>query len=111
MSLTTPPNLQKLQTALHDKKRAKRICETISELTGRDETLLDQEIVVAKPNRVMIGWGNYFCLGPVSKAYGAVDNHACKRLRQWLCAKHKVVRPAPQTFLPAYLHDVLGLVA
>jgi hypothetical protein len=46
--------------------------------------------VVTKLNRTMIGWANYFCLGPVSKAYRAVNSHACKRLRQWLCAKHKV---------------------
>ena len=27
-------------------------------------------------NRMRIGWANYFCLGPVSKAYNAVDLHA-----------------------------------
>ena len=92
------------------KKRVSRLCEKIKAMTGRDQTLLDQEVVVAKLNRIMIGWANYFCLGPVSKAYGAVDNHACKRLRQWLCAKHKVGWRAFQRFPPAYLHDVLGLV-
>ena len=71
-------------------KRVIRICETISEMTGRNQTLLDQEMVVTKLNRTMIGWANYFCLGPVSKAYRAVDQHARKRLRQWLWAKHKV---------------------
>jgi RNA-directed DNA polymerase len=86
-----------------------RICETISEMTGRDQTLLDHEIVVARLNRTMIGWANYFCLGPVSNAYRAVENHACKRLRQWLCAKHKVMS-GTQRFSPAYLHAVLGLV-
>ncbi len=25
--------------------------------------------MVAKLNRTMIGWANYFCLGPVSNAY------------------------------------------
>src|SRR6266853_927454 len=40
------------------KKRVTRICEAISEVTGRDQTLLDQEIVVAKLNRTMIGWAN-----------------------------------------------------
>ena len=68
------------------KKRVIRICEAISEMTGRNQTLLDQEMVVGKLNRTMIGWANYFCLGPVSKAYRAVDQHARKRLRQWLCA-------------------------
>ncbi|MGB8477087.1 MAG: reverse transcriptase domain-containing protein, partial [Candidatus Acidiferrum sp.] len=91
------------------KKRVIRICETISEMTGRDQTLLDQETVVAKLNRTMIGWANYFCLGPVSKAYRAVDNHACKRLRQWLCAKHKVMS-GTKRFSEASLHDVRGLV-
>ena len=64
------------------KKRVIRICEAISEMTGRDQTLLDQEMVVGKLNRTMIGWANYFCLGPVSKAYRAVERHARKRLRQ-----------------------------
>jgi Group II intron, maturase-specific domain len=43
------------------KKRVIRICETISEMTGRDQTLLDQEMVVAKLNRTIIGWANCFC--------------------------------------------------
>ena len=47
------------------KKRVIRICEAISEMTGREQTLLDQELVVAKLNRTIIGWANYFYLGPV----------------------------------------------
>src|SRR5437660_2475573 len=90
------------------KKRVIRICETISEMTGRKQTLLDQGTVVAKLNRTMIGWANYFCLGPVSKAYRAVDRHARKRLRQWLRAKHKAVWPATKTLQEASLHEVLG---
>ena len=92
------------------KKRVIRICEAISEMTGRDQTLLDQEMVVGKLNRTMIGWANYFCLGPVSKAYRAVERHARKRLRQWLCTKHKEVWPATKKFPEASLHEVLGLV-
>src|SRR6202795_4364905 len=92
------------------KKRVIRICEALSEMTGRDQTLLDQEIVVAKLNRTMIGWANYFCLGPVSAAYQAVDQHARNRLLQWLCAKHKLVWPAAKRFPETSLHEVLGLV-
>ena len=29
-------------------------------------------------------------LGQVSPAYVAIDRHATRRLRQWLCRKHKV---------------------
>jgi RNA-directed DNA polymerase len=91
-------------------KRVQRICKAISELTGRDQLLLDQEMVVKRLNRVMTGWANYFCLGPVSKAYRAVDRHARKRLRQWLCAKHKTSGSATRQFPEASLHPVLGLV-
>src|SRR5919109_301352 len=92
------------------KKRVIRICEAISSETGRNKTLLDEETVIGKLNRQMIGWANYFCLGPVSKAYRAVEQHARKRLRQWLCAKHKVSWPAIRQFPEAALHDELGFV-
>ena len=92
------------------KKRVIRICEAISEMTGRDQLLLGREMVVAKLNRTMIGWANYFSLGPVSKAYRAVERHARKRLRQWLCSKHQISWQATKKFSEAVLHEGLGLV-
>ena len=92
------------------KKRVQRLCRAISDETGRDRTLLDSKTLVAKLNRMMTGWANYFCLGPVSKAYRAVDQHARKRLRRWLCSKHKESWPAVKRFPEAALHDVFGLV-
>ena len=59
---------------------------------------------------MLIGWANYFCLGPVSKAYSAVDLHARRRLRRWLCDKHKEPRPGYKRFPEASLHFVYGLV-
>ena len=92
------------------KKRVMRICQAISSETGHNRTLLDQKVVVAKLNRMMNGWANYFCLGPVSKAYRAVDRHARKRLRQWLCAKHKVAGRATRKYPEATLHTAFGLI-
>jgi RNA-directed DNA polymerase len=92
------------------KKRVIRICQAISKETGRNKTPLDHQTVVTKLNQMMNGWANYFCLGPVSKAYRAVELHARKRLRQWLCAKHKVSWPARGKFPEASLHDKFGLV-
>ena len=48
------------------------------------------EVMVGRLNRTMTGWANYFSLGQVSPAYNTVDRHAVRRLRQWLCRKHKV---------------------
>jgi len=92
------------------KKRVQRICRAVSEETERRTTQLDSKTLVGRLNRMMIGWANYFCLGPVSKAYDAVDRHAKKRLRQWLCTKHKVPWPGTKRFPAESLYDVLGLV-
>jgi group II intron reverse transcriptase/maturase len=92
------------------KKRVQRICRAVSEETERRTTQLDSKTLVGKLNRMMIGWANYFCLGPVSKAYDAVDRHAKKRLRQWLCTKHKVPWPGAKRFPAESLYDVFGLV-
>jgi RNA-directed DNA polymerase len=92
------------------KKRVQRICKAISDETRRSKTQLDRKTVVTTLNRRMIGWANYFCLGPVSKAYRAVESHARKRLRQWLRAKHHKRGAAIKKFPEASLHDKFGLV-
>jgi group II intron reverse transcriptase/maturase len=92
------------------KKRVARICGAISETTARTRTGQDTGGVVMQLNRMITGWGNYFCLGPVSKAYRAVDRHARNRLRQWLRKKHKVPGRATARFTDAYLHQTLGLI-
>ena len=62
-------------------------------------------------NRKLRGWSNYFCLGPVSPAYRAVDQHTRYRLRQWLRRKHQgQTRPGVMSFPDEYLYDSLGLV-
>ncbi len=44
------------------------------------------------------------------EAYRAVDIHARYRLRQWLCAKHKVQGQGTSRFPDEYLDQTLGLV-
>ena len=91
-------------------KKVQRLCGEISELTSRRRTLLDAEDIIGQINRKLSGWSNYFCLGPVSKAYAAVDNHCCHRLRQWLCAKHKVPGQGTSRFPDDYLYEELNLI-
>ena len=92
------------------KKRVQRICKAISQETGRNKTILAQETVITTLNRIMIGWANYFCLGPVCRAYRAVERHTCSRLRQWLCAKHKQKGAGTKRYSDHLLHDKFGLV-
>ena len=75
------------------------VCRRVSELTTRRTGLLPPGEVVTRLNRLLTGWANYFILGQVSPAYAAVDRHATRRLRQWLCRKHKV-RSGPYVRFP-----------
>jgi group II intron reverse transcriptase/maturase len=91
-------------------KKVRRLCETISELTRRRTTLLEPDLMVTCLNRTLRGWANYFRLGPVSRAYRAVDRHVTNRLRQWLRAKHKVQGAGAARFPDEYLYQQLGLI-
>jgi group II intron reverse transcriptase/maturase len=91
-------------------KRVARVKRTVSELTGRRWVLLSAEDQVARLNRLLTGWSNYFRLGWVSAAYRGVDYHVRARLRQWLCRKHGVDTRGPTLFPDQHLYDVLGLV-
>lgn len=91
-------------------KRIARICQAIREETRRRWLPTDVEERVGKLNRMMVGWANYFCLGPVSKAYRAIDRQARFRLRQWLRSKHKIQGAGTARFSDEYLYDTLGLV-
>jgi RNA-directed DNA polymerase len=92
------------------RKRVHRICGEIREMTGRNTTSLDPVTIVTKLNRTMGGWANYFCLGPVSTAYRAVDSYAKMRLRLWLRTKHKLSGRANGMFPDTHLYGDLGLV-
>lgn len=92
------------------KKSIKRMVATIGQVTDRKLGWLDAEEVVGRLNRKLVGWANYFCLGPVSPAYRAVDAHARQRLRRWLCKKHKVAGTGTSRFPDQYLYEELGLV-
>ena len=92
------------------KKKVRGLVARISELTSRRTLLLDVQVVVGQLNRLLRGWANYFCLGPVSKAYRAADAHATSRLRQWLCAKHKLSSGGYTRYSDRYLAEQLGLV-
>ncbi len=92
------------------KQRVLRMRAAISQATRRSQTQQAAEALVARLNREIIGWANYFCLGPVSKAYRAVDQHTRRRLRQWLCAKHKLPGPGTARYPDDLLHEGFGLV-
>ena len=72
------------------KASVQSICRKISAQTAAKYGLMGSQDVVRRLNRMLSGWANYYYLGQVNPAYAAIDAHTTKRLRQWLCRKHKV---------------------
>jgi len=92
------------------KKSMRRLMQAISAEAHNKRALLDTEYVVGRLNRMLTGWANYFYLGPVDKAYKAIDRHTALRLRWWLCNKHKVPK-ATARYSFDYLYETLGLIS
>jgi len=92
------------------KKKIRKLCESLRAQTSRRFLLLDTERIVKRLNLQLRGWANYFCLGPVSKAYRIVDRYVTNRLRRWLREKHKVPGAGTSRFPDEYLYQELGLI-
>lgn len=92
------------------KKSVTRLIDAIHEQTTRKTCLLDAEEVVQVLNRKLLGWANYFKLGPVSKTYRAVDSYTTTRLRRWLHKKHQIRRRGYSRYPNEYLYETLGLI-
>ena len=91
-------------------KKIRKLCREISELTDRRTCQRDTLAEVRMLNQKLSGWANYFCLGPLVRVYEVVQKHARRRLRRWLCSKHKVRTREYARYPNEYLHDKLGLV-
>lgn len=78
-------------------------------MTVMRDTFLAPAVMVARLNRILVGWATYFCLGQVWAACRSVDQHACFRLRQWLGRKFKAQKTERTRFSEPYLRR-LGLV-
>jgi hypothetical protein len=92
------------------RKRIGAICQTISQMTQPAFEWKAVEEMVEDLHRTLRGWGNYFCLGAVRRAYRVVDNHARHRLRQWLNGKQRSRGVNAMRHAPLYLHRDLGLL-
>ena len=64
---------------------------------------------MARLNRMLLGWSNYFCLGPVSQAYRAVDRHMSPAAPSVVVRQAQGAEAGDTTRFPdQYLHDVAG---
>ncbi len=91
-------------------KKVQKLLASINAGTSRSSLWRDEEEMVGWLNQKLVGWANYFCLGPVTKAYERVNRHVCQRLRRWLGCKHQRAGHGYRQYPDRVLHDKHGLV-
>src|SRR6185312_7808222 len=92
------------------KKSLRRAIARLHAETALRTGLLDTALIVQRINRLLRGWAEYFSLGPVSASYRTLDRYTLRRLRRWLCDKHKVGSHGYKRFPDGYFYTQLGLV-
>jgi RNA-directed DNA polymerase len=91
-------------------KSQQRLRDRLHEETSRTWLWQSEEEMVAKLNRILVGWRNYFSVGSFQRARQAVDAYVFQRLRQWWCRKHKVRNRRDSRFSTTFLYRQLGVV-
>jgi RNA-directed DNA polymerase len=66
--------------------------------------------VVARLNRMLRGWANYFSYGTRLMAYRAIDNHVYERVRHFLRRRHKVSTRGTRRFPAQRVFGELGVL-
>jgi RNA-directed DNA polymerase len=91
------------------KSKVQAICIKITEATSSRTTWRPTAQQVQRLNQMLAGWGNYFRLGYVTGAWQIVQQHACRRLRQWLRRK-RGKRGGYQSYPDMQLYEKYGLL-
>ena len=90
-------------------KSEQRLRDRLRELTSRWRGNLPVGEVVEELNRVLRGWGNYFCFGHPQQAMRRLNYFAEQRLRKWLMRRRQKRGMGYTQYPTAKLYEEYGL--
>ncbi len=74
------------------KKAIQAIKDKVKDRTRRTSLHMDVGELLASLSRTLRGWANYFKYGVSQVIFGAIDNHAWRRIVTWIFHKHSRLR-------------------
>ena len=66
----------------------KRAIRRLTQITSRQRTFASVEAIVAEMNQSLLGWSEYYRHTASARRFRKVQEHACRRLRRFILAKH-----------------------
>ena len=104
----SPRNGVRYLGATPSKARIRRLRQAVyKHLSPHNQSPVDE--VVAHLNRLLVGWGNFFSYGTVTKTYRQIDRYVADRLRQFLVRRHRVRSQGTRQFPNRRLYREYGL--
>jgi RNA-directed DNA polymerase len=91
-------------------KSLRRLRAQVHEETSRTWLWQSPEEMAQKINRLLVGWGNYFRVGTIQRAWESVDHYVFQRLRQWWCRKFGIRNRRDARFSTYYLYQQMGVI-
>ncbi len=104
----SPRNGARYLGAAPSKARVRRLRQAVYRyLSPHNQSPVDE--MVAHLNRLLVGWGNFFSYGTVTKTYRQIDRYVADRLRQFLVRRHKIRSRGTRQFPNRRLYREYGL--
>ena len=66
----------------------RQVRQRLRDITNRRNVGIDLSDIVARCNRTLVGWHNYFRWGNSASKFGHIDSYAHRRLATWMSNKH-----------------------
>jgi len=94
--------------AAPSKARVRRLRQAVHRyLRPYNQSPVDE--VIVHLNRLLVGWGNFFSYGTVTKTYRQIDRYVADQLRRFLVRRHKVDSQGTRQFSNRRLYEEYGL--